>query len=66
MTLAETITRRGRNPDAVLAEIAAMNAKPNELGLMLDSDARRVTKNGSAQAGKSITDDGRRPEPKDG
>jgi capsid protein len=50
MTLAEAIARQGRNPDAVLAEIAATNAKLDELGLVLDSDPRRVTKTGSAQA----------------
>jgi len=50
MTLAEAIARQGRNPDAVLAEIAATNAKLDEFGLVLDSDPRRVTKTGSAQA----------------
>ena len=49
-TLAEAIARKGRNPDAVLAEIAATNAKLDELGIVLDSDPRRVTKTGSAQA----------------
>ncbi|RCK26784.1 portal protein [Thalassospira profundimaris] len=50
MTLAEAIARQGRNPDAVLAEIAATNAKLDEAGIVLDSDPRRVTKTGSAQA----------------
>jgi capsid protein len=50
MTLAEVIARQGRNPDAVLAEIAATNAKLDSLGLVLDSDPRRVTKTGSAQS----------------
>src|SRR5690606_40876288 len=50
MTLAEVIAQQGRNPDAVLAEIAATNAKLDALGLVLDSDPRRVTKTGSAQA----------------
>ncbi len=49
-TLAEAIARKGRNPDAVLAEIAATNAKLDELGIVLDSDPRRVTKTGSAQS----------------
>ena len=35
----------------MLAEIAATNAKLDDLGLVLDSDPRRVTKTGSAQAG---------------
>ena len=47
MTLAEVIAKQGRNPDAVLAEIAATNAKLDALGLVLDSDPRRVTKTGS-------------------
>jgi capsid protein len=34
----------------VLAEIAATNAKLDALGLVLDSDPRRVTKTGSAQS----------------
>ena len=52
MTLAQAIARQGNNPDAVLAEIAATNAKLDGLGLVLDSDPRRVTKTGSAQAGE--------------
>ena len=32
--------------DAVLTEIAAMNAKIDALGIILDSDPRRVTKTG--------------------
>jgi lambda family phage portal protein len=49
VTLSEAIARNGRNPDAVLAEIAAINARLDELGIVLDSDPRRVTKTGSAQ-----------------
>jgi lambda family phage portal protein len=56
MTLAEVIARQGRNPDAVLAEIAATNAKLDTLGLVLDSDPRRVTKTGSAQTSDVGTD----------
>ena len=48
-TLSEAIARNGRNPDAVLAEIAAINARLDDLGIVLDSDPRRVTKTGSAQ-----------------
>ena len=62
MTLAEVIARQGRNPDAVLAEIAATNAKLDALGLVLDSDPRRVTKTGSAQSRDPATD----PEPDTG
>ena len=50
MTLAQAIARQGHNPDAVLAEIATMNAKLDALGLILDSDPRRVTKTGVMQA----------------
>ena len=56
MTLAEVIARQGRNPDAVLAKIAATNAKLDALGLVLDSDPRRVTKTGSAQSRDPATD----------
>jgi capsid protein len=56
MTLAEVIARQGRNPDAVLAEIAASNAKLDTLGLVLDSDPRRVTKTGSAQSNDGASD----------
>ena len=56
MTLAQAIARQGHNPDAVLAEIAATNAKLDGLGLVLDSDPRRVTKTGSAQAGDPATE----------
>ena len=45
------------NPDAVLAEIAATNAKLDALGLVLDSDPRRVTKTGSAQSSDPANDD---------
>ena len=48
MTLAEVIAKQGRDPDAVLTEIAATNAKFDALGLVRDSDPRRVTKTGSA------------------
>jgi lambda family phage portal protein len=51
MTLAQAISRQGHNPDAVLAEIAAMNVRLDALGIILDSDPRRVTKTGVMQAG---------------
>ena len=54
MTLAQAIARQGHNPDAVLAEIAAMNAKIDTLGLILDSDPRRVTKTGILQADQAL------------
>ena len=46
MTLAQAIARQGHNPDAVLAEIAAMNLKLVALGLVLDSDPRKGAKTG--------------------
>jgi lambda family phage portal protein len=49
MTLAQAIARQGHNPDAVLKEIAAMNTKLDALGLVFDSDPRRVTKTGVMQ-----------------
>jgi lambda family phage portal protein len=55
MTLAQAIARQGHNPDAVLAEIAAMNAKLDTLGLIFDSDPRRVTKTGVMQADPGLT-----------
>jgi lambda family phage portal protein len=54
MSLAQAIARQGHNPDAVLAEIAAMNAKIDALGLILDSDPRRVTKTGVMQADPAV------------
>ena len=48
MTLAEVIAKQGRNPDAVLTEIAATDAKLDALGLVLDSDLRRVTETASS------------------
>ena len=54
MTLAQAIARQGHNPDAVLAEIAAMNAKLDALGLILDSDPRKVTKTGVLQAAMNV------------
>ena len=51
MTLAQAISRQGHNPDAVLAEIAAMNAKIDALGLkpqalekLLRENARKLYK----------------------
>jgi lambda family phage portal protein len=57
MTLAQAIARQGHNPDAVLAEIAAMNTKIDTLGLVLDSDPRRVTKTGVMQAASTDPSD---------
>lgn len=48
-TLSEAIRERGYDPDALLAEIAADNAKLDALKLVLDSDPRRMTQAGQAQ-----------------
>jgi lambda family phage portal protein len=52
-TLAEVIAEHGRNPDDVINEIAAMNAKTDSLGLVLDSDPRKVAKTGAMQTADS-------------
>lgn len=49
LTLREAIAAQGRNPDDVLAEIAATNALLDRLGIVLDSDPRRRTKAGTTQ-----------------
>lgn len=40
----QAIARQGHIPDAVPSEIAAMNAKLDALGVILDCDPRKVTK----------------------
>ena len=40
----------------MLAEIAATNAKLDELGLVFDSDPRRVTKSGGAHTADPMGD----------
>lgn len=48
-TLFEAIAETGRNPDDVLAEHAAANKKLDDLGLIFDSDPRRMSGNGQVQ-----------------
>lgn len=50
MTLSEAIRERGFDPDTHLAELAADFEKLDQLGLVLDIDARKVTAQGQAQA----------------
>jgi len=45
----EAVSKRGRNPDDVMNEIADRQKKFDELGLIFDSDPRRVTKGGNEQ-----------------
>jgi len=49
MTLKEAIARQGYEPAQVLAEIAAINAEIDALGLVLDTDPRRSTRNGQSK-----------------
>ena len=49
MTLKEAIARNGYDPGEVLAEIAATNTLLDRLGLVLDTDPRRVTQSGQAK-----------------
>jgi lambda family phage portal protein len=49
MTLKEAIARQGYDPAHVLAEIGATNAELDALGIVLDTDPRKVTKTGAAK-----------------
>ncbi|MBF0341828.1 MAG: phage portal protein [Magnetococcales bacterium] len=46
MSLAEGIARQGYDPDIVTAEFAEMNKVLDQLGLVLDTDPRKSTRNG--------------------
>jgi len=48
-SLARVIGRQGEDLDDILAEIAATNAKLDALGIVLDSDPRKVTQQGLYQ-----------------
>lgn len=48
-TLYQIIREQGEDPDAHLAEMAAANAKLDELGIWLDSDPRRTSAAGLTQ-----------------
>ncbi len=49
MSLAEALRERGDDPQAVLSEIATMNAVLDTLGVKLDSDPRHMTQAGQQQ-----------------
>ena len=49
MSLPEAIRERGYDPDVLFEEIAASNKRLDALGLVLDSDARRMTQAGQFQ-----------------
>jgi capsid protein len=55
-TRSQMIQRRGYDPDEVLEELAAENDRLDELGLVLDSDPRRVAQTGKAQVTKDTAD----------
>ena len=55
MTLSEAIRERGYDPEDMLAEMAADYQKLDDLGLVLDSDPRKMTQAGQAQ-GKTSND----------
>lgn len=50
MSLSEAIRERGYDPDELLAEIAADNGKLDSLGIVSDSDPRKMTQAGQRQA----------------
>jgi lambda family phage portal protein len=52
-TLSESLRERGYDPDEVLEEYAADNAKLDKLKIILDSDPRNTTQAGQAQAAPS-------------
>ncbi|GAB4227828.1 MAG: phage portal protein [Methyloligellaceae bacterium] len=49
LSLPQAIAKRGWNPREMLSEIAATNALLDELGIILDSDPRKVTQQGLYQ-----------------
>ncbi len=49
-TLSDAIRERGYDPDAMFAEMAADYKKLDDLGLVLDSDPRKMTQAGQAQS----------------
>ncbi len=49
MTLSEAIRERGYDPDTLLREMASDNKKLDDLGLVLDSDPRKMTQAGQLQ-----------------
>ena len=58
MTLKEAIARQGYEPAQVLAEIAAINAELDALGITLDTDPRRSTRTGQEKQHEEKPDAG--------
>ena len=61
MTLKEAIARQGYEPAQVLAEIAAINAELDALGITLDTDPRRSTRTGQDKQHQETAGCRRRP-----
>jgi len=53
-TLSDAIRERGYDPDELFAEMATDNRKLDALGLVLDSDPRKMTQAGQAQAPSNV------------
>lgn len=58
LSLPEAIAARGYDANDMIAEIAEWNKKLDELGIVLDSDPRKVAKSGGAQPGADMGGDG--------
>ncbi len=62
LTLKQAIARRGYDPSAQIAEIAATNAELDSLGVVLNSDPRKTAASGATQAtGPAPTSTGDQP-----
>lgn len=55
-SLSDALRERGMDPGTVFAEMAADNAKLDELGLILDSDPRHMTQAGQLQGSASAAE----------
>jgi len=62
-SLPRVIGRQGEDLDDILAEIAATNAKLDELGIVLDSDPRKVTQQGLYQQEQAADQSTAKPKP---
>jgi lambda family phage portal protein len=64
MTQSEALRERGYDPEAVFKEMAADNKRLDELGLILDSDARNTTQAGNPRStAATLAADPSSPEP---
>jgi capsid protein len=54
----EALRQDGHDPEAVLEEIAAWNARIDELGIVLDTDPRNTGQSGQTQAQPAANDAG--------